>query len=61
MGMANSDPSNFITPLQTQQSLDLAFDDTSSFDMNSEILQFTNLDDSIIIDPYREYNDFGLR
>jgi hypothetical protein len=59
--MANIDFSNFMTALQTQQSLDLAFDDSSSFDMNSEILQFTNLDDSIIIDPYREYNDFGLR
>ncbi|KAF2655699.1 aldehyde dehydrogenase-like protein [Lophiostoma macrostomum CBS 122681] len=55
----NLDP-NFMTPLQTQQSLDLAFDDASSFDLNSEILHFTNLDDSIIIDPSQVYSGFDL-
>jgi hypothetical protein len=48
-----------MTPLQTQQSLDITFDDAGAFDTNSEILAFTNLDDSIIIDPsqaYRQYN-----
>jgi aldehyde dehydrogenase (NAD+) len=50
-----------MTPLQHQQSLDLAFDDAGSFDFNTEVLQFTNLDDSIIIDPYQQYNEFGLR
>jgi hypothetical protein len=52
-------PRNFMTPLQTQQSLDITFDDAGAFDANSEILAFTNLDDSIIIDPsqaYRHYN-----
>ncbi|KAF2878234.1 aldehyde dehydrogenase-like protein [Massariosphaeria phaeospora] len=56
----NFDP-NFMTPLQTQQSLDLAFDDSSSFDLNSEILQFTNLDDSIVIDPSQVYTNFNLQ
>ncbi|KAF2262883.1 aldehyde dehydrogenase [Lojkania enalia] len=56
----NFDP-NFMTPLQTQQSLDLAFDDSSSFDLNSEILQFTNLDDSIVIDPSQAYSSFDFR
>ena len=41
---------NFMTPLQTQQSLDLAFDDSNYSELNSEFLQLTNLDDSIIID-----------
>ena len=54
-----------MTPLQTQQSLDLAFDDSSSFDLNSEILQFTNLDDSIVIDPSQAssqvYSGFDFR
>jgi hypothetical protein len=50
-----------MTSLQTQQSLDLEFDDTSSFDLNSEILQFTNLDDSIVIDPSQGYASFDLR
>lgn len=52
---------NFMTPLQTQQSLDLAFDDASSFDINSEILQFTNLDESIVIDPSHAYSSFDFR
>lgn len=47
-----------MTPLQTQQSLDLTFDDASAFDMNSEILAFTNLDDSIIIDPSQAYGQY---
>jgi hypothetical protein len=38
-----------MTPLQTQQSLDITFDDSGAFDVNSELLAFTNLDDSIII------------
>lgn len=50
-----------MTPLQTQQSLDLAFDDSASFDLNSEILQFTNLDDSIVIDPSQVYSSFDFR
>lgn len=56
----NLDP-NFMNSLQTQQSLDLVFDDASSFDLNSEILQFTNLDDSIVIDPSQVYASFDLR
>jgi aldehyde dehydrogenase (NAD+) len=51
---------NFMTPLQTQQSLDLAFDDASAFDLNAEILQFTNLDDSIIIDPSQVYHRYHM-
>lgn len=51
---------NFMTPLQTQQSLDLTFDDAGAFDVNSEILAFTNLDDSIIIDPSRVYANYQL-
>lgn len=50
-----------MNSLQTQQSLDLVFDDASSFDLNSEILQFTNLDDSIVIDPSQVYASFDLR
>ncbi|KAF1844823.1 aldehyde dehydrogenase-like protein [Cucurbitaria berberidis CBS 394.84] len=53
----NWDP-NFMTPLQVQQSLDLTFDDSGAFDMNSEILAFTNLDDSIIIDPSQVYGNY---
>ncbi|KAF2280517.1 aldehyde dehydrogenase-like protein [Westerdykella ornata] len=53
----NLDP-NFMTPLQTQQSLDLAFDDMGAFELNSEMLQFTNLDDSIILDPSQVYPNF---
>jgi aldehyde dehydrogenase (NAD+) len=49
-----------MTPLHTQQTLDLAFDDASSFDMNADMLQFTSLDDSIIVDPSQGYN-YGLR
>ncbi|KAF2710976.1 aldehyde dehydrogenase-like protein [Pleomassaria siparia CBS 279.74] len=56
----NFDP-NFMNSLQTQQSLDLVFDDTSSFDLNSEILQFTNLDDSIVIDSSQPYSSFDMR
>ncbi|KAF2024740.1 aldehyde dehydrogenase-like protein [Setomelanomma holmii] len=46
----NWDP-NFMTPLQAQQSLDITFDDSAAFEINSEILAFTNLDDSIILNP----------
>ncbi|KAL6707124.1 hypothetical protein ACN47E_004876 [Coniothyrium glycines] len=53
----NWDP-NFMTPLQTQQSLDLTFDDSAAFDMNAEILAFTNLDESIVIDPSYAYNNY---
>jgi hypothetical protein len=49
-----------MTPLQTQQSLDITFDDSGAFDMNSEILAFTNLDDSIIIDPSQVYGNYHL-
>jgi hypothetical protein len=52
--------SNFMTPLQTQQSLDITFDDSGAFDVNSEILAFTNLDDSIIIDPSQVYGNYQL-
>lgn len=51
--------SNFMTPLQAQQSLDLTFDDSSAFDINSDILAFTNLDDSIVIHP-SHYNTYQL-
>lgn len=47
-----------MTPLQTQQSLDLTFDDSGAFDLNTEILAFTNLDDSIIIDPSQHYMNY---
>ncbi|KAF2640662.1 aldehyde dehydrogenase-like protein [Massarina eburnea CBS 473.64] len=56
----NFDP-NFMNPLQTQQTLDLAFDDSASFDLNADILQFTNLDDSIVIDPSQVYSSFDFR
>jgi hypothetical protein len=49
-----------MTPLQTQQSLDLTFDDSGAFDISSEILAFTNLDDSIIIDPSHAYSHYGM-
>ena len=49
---------SFMTPLQSQQSLDLTFDDSGAFDINSEILAFTNLDDSIIIDPSQHYMNY---
>jgi len=55
----NWDP-NFVTPLQTQQSLDLIFDDVSAFDINSETLAFTNLDESIIINPSRPQINHGM-
>ncbi|CAO2648337.1 Nn.00g076040.m01.CDS01 [Neocucurbitaria sp. VM-36] len=55
----NWDP-NFMTPLQTQQSLDLTFDDSGAFDINTEILAFTNLDESIIIDPSQVYGNYHL-
>lgn len=50
-----------MTPLQTQQSLDLTFDDSGAFDINAEILAFTNLDESIIIDPSHAYPQYGLQ
>ena len=50
----NWDP-NTMTPLQAQQSLDLVFDDSGAFDVNSELLAFTNLDDSIVIHPSHLY------
>lgn len=51
-----------MTPLQAQQSLDLTFDDSGAFDINSELLAFTNLDDSIVIDPSRAYAaHYGLQ
>ncbi|KAF2016395.1 aldehyde dehydrogenase-like protein [Aaosphaeria arxii CBS 175.79] len=56
----NLDP-NFMTPLQTQQSLDLTFEDSGSFDLNSDMLQFTSLDDSIPIDPSQAYHGFGFQ
>ncbi|KAJ4347988.1 uncharacterized protein N0V89_009360 [Didymosphaeria variabile] len=56
----NLDP-NFMTPLQTQQSLDLAFDDSNYSDLNSEIMQLTNLDDSIVIDASQVYSSFDFR
>ncbi|KAF2676268.1 aldehyde dehydrogenase-like protein [Lentithecium fluviatile CBS 122367] len=52
----NFDP-NFMTPLQTQQSLDLAFDDNSPFDM----MEFTSLDDSIVINSSQVYQNFDFR
>lgn len=52
--------SNFMTPLQTQQSLDLTFDDSGAYDINSELLAFTNLDDSIIIDPSQAFSNYGM-
>jgi aldehyde dehydrogenase (NAD+) len=52
--------SNFMTPLQTQQSLDLTFDDSGAYDINSELLAFTNLDDSIVIDPSHAYSHYGM-
>ena len=50
-----------MTPLQTQQSLDLAFDDSSYSDLNSDIMQMTSLDDSIIIDAQNVYSGFDFR
>lgn len=50
-----------MTPLQTQQSLDLAFDNSDYSDLNSEILQLTNLDDSIVIDASQDYSNFDFR
>ncbi|KAF1936775.1 aldehyde dehydrogenase-like protein [Clathrospora elynae] len=55
----NWDP-NLMTPLQTQQSLDLTFDDSGAFDINSEILAFTNLDDSIVINPSQSYAHYDM-
>lgn len=49
-----------MTPLQTQQSLDLTFDDGGAFDVNSETLAFTNLDESIVIDPSRAHINYGM-
>ena len=57
---ANNEHSNFMTPLQTQQSLDLTFDDSGAYDINSELLAFTNLDDSIVIDPSHTYSHYGM-
>ncbi|KAH8726089.1 aldehyde dehydrogenase-like protein [Phaeosphaeriaceae sp. PMI808] len=53
----NWDP-NFVTPLQAQQSLDLNFDDSGAFDVNEELLAFTNLDETIIIDPSQMYGNY---
>jgi hypothetical protein len=50
-----------MTPLQTQQSLDLAFDDTNYSDPTSEMLQLANLDDSIVIDASQAYPSFDFR
>ncbi|KAF1966846.1 aldehyde dehydrogenase [Bimuria novae-zelandiae CBS 107.79] len=52
---------NFMTPLQTQQSLDLAIDDTNYSDLNSDMLQMTNLDDSIVIDAHTVYSGYDYR
>jgi hypothetical protein len=49
-----------MTPLQTQQSLDITFDDSGAFDVNSGILAFTNLDDSIIIDPSQVWGQYQM-
>ncbi|KAF2743010.1 hypothetical protein M011DRAFT_510361 [Sporormia fimetaria CBS 119925] len=54
---ANLDP-HFMTPLQSQQSLDLACDDMSAFELSSELLQFTSLDESIVLDPSGGYAGF---
>lgn len=53
--------SNFMTPLQMQQSLDLNFDDSGAFDINTEILAFTNLNENIIIDPSRAYPQYRMQ
>jgi hypothetical protein len=49
-----------MTPLQTQQSLDITFDDAGAFDTNSEVFAFRNLDDSIVIDPSQAYGHFDM-
>jgi hypothetical protein len=46
-----------MTPLQTQQSLDLVFDDISHFEM----MEFTSLDESIVLDPSQVYPGFEFR
>lgn len=48
-----------MNPLQSQQSLDLAFDDSGVFDVNSEIMAFMDLD-SIVIDPMQSYTNYAL-
>ena len=50
-----------MTPLQSQQSLDINFDDESSFDLDDEIMKFTNLDDSIMLDPSQAWASFDMR
>lgn len=50
-----------MTPLQTQQSLELVFDSTSYPDLNTEMLELTNLDDSIAIDARQMYPGFDFR
>ncbi|KAF2006126.1 aldehyde dehydrogenase-like protein [Amniculicola lignicola CBS 123094] len=52
---------NFMSPLQAQYGFDLSFDDSSSFDLNSEALQFTNLDESIVLDPGHVFTGFDMR
>ena len=42
-----------------KQSLDVTFDDSGAFDINSEILAFTSLDESIVIDPSYAYMPYG--
>ncbi|EUC33930.1 hypothetical protein COCCADRAFT_36289 [Bipolaris zeicola 26-R-13] len=53
--------SSFMTPLQMQQSLDLNFDDSGAFDINTEILAFTNLNENIVIDPSRAYPQYRMQ
>lgn len=50
-----------MTPLQMQQSLDLNFDDSGAFDINTEILAFTNLNENIVIDPSRAYPQYRMQ
>lgn len=56
----NLDP-NFMTALQAQQSLDLAFDDANYADLSSEMMQLTGLDDSIVLEDGRAYEGFEFQ
>ncbi|KAL5121545.1 hypothetical protein ACEQ8H_000617 [Pleosporales sp. CAS-2024a] len=51
---------NVMTPLQTQQSLDITFDDSGALDANPGILAFTNLDESISMDPSQAWAHYQM-
>jgi aldehyde dehydrogenase (NAD+) len=50
-----------MTPLQSQESLDITFDDCGTFDLDTEVAKFADMHDSIALDPAQIYASFDFR